>query len=143
MPAEVILAGRAAAGLEVDDHRPALVIPLEPVDPPGDLHRPDLDLQRLLDGDELRGLAACQARNLRTIFSACSRCLTLYQTLPKSRWGQMSSMRLLISVSEAPPAASTAAAWITVPRCRSTSDQPAPAADSSSQRSPHRVNAST
>ena len=55
----------------------------------------------------------------------------------------MSSMRPLISASVAPCAASTAAAWITVPRCRSTSDRPAPAADSSSQRRPHRVNAST
>ena len=39
-----------------------------------------------------RGLAVCQSRNLRTIFSASSRCRVPYQTLPKSRWCQMSSI---------------------------------------------------
>ena len=45
--------------------------------------------------------------------------------------------------SSVPSAASTAAAWMTVPRWRSTSVPPAPAAASSSQRSPHLVNDST
>ena len=90
-----------------------------------------------------RGLPRCQARNRATMRRASSRCLSLYQALPKSRWCQMSSMRSSIPASAVPSAASTAAAWMTVPRCRSTSEVPAPAAASSSQRSPHLVNDST
>ena len=55
----------------------------------------------------------------------------------------MSSIRSSMPASPAPSAASTAAAWMTVPRCRSTSEVPAPAAASSSQRSPHLVKDST
>jgi hypothetical protein len=52
-------------------------------------------------------------------------------------------MRSPIAESVAPSAASTAAAWMTMPKWRTTSTDPAPTAISSSQRSPQRVNDST
>ena len=53
MPAQLVLARRAAAGLQVHHDRAALIIRLQPVHPAGDLHLADPHLERLLHRDEL------------------------------------------------------------------------------------------
>src|SRR2546430_5402534 len=53
VPAQFVLARRAAAGLEVHHDGAARLVRLQPVHPAGDLHLADSHLERLLHRDEL------------------------------------------------------------------------------------------
>src|SRR5690606_9781127 len=56
--AQLVLAGHAAAGLDVDHESAALLVPLQAVHPAGDLHPGHVDLEPLLGDDQLARVGA-------------------------------------------------------------------------------------